>query len=183
MGFNSTLGLKALAAATGFVLAGATVVEAGDPIRKIFGVELGTTVDLYQVLGAPVSEKNFFDVVEWRQRVSPPTPNSIFDVYEVLYTPDSKQIYTIGAYAIMDLDACKVAIKDLSQTLKEKYKGYEVLETETSFAINDYSSMLIPSYQVQCFGEKLQMFLFDENLQQKHNAQYLGKSVIKKDGL
>ncbi|MBZ7927086.1 hypothetical protein LAC81_34580 (plasmid) [Ensifer adhaerens] len=152
------------------------------PIRQLFGVELGANVGQYQAVGEAVMEAEL-NAPEWVQRIVPPEPNSLFSQYEVLFNSETREIYQVRAQSTLSRIKCEATVHILSGVLKKKYEGYDFLELEGHFAVDDGSSSIMPSYQLVCTGGKMLMWLIDVEAHGLHVKQNKDRSPVSTNGL
>ncbi|WP_139811941.1 hypothetical protein [Ensifer aridi] len=153
------------------------------PIRRLFGVELGTRVTEYEALGQGIVEAGL-GTPEWIQPIEPPEKNDLFDRYEAIYNPETLEVYQISAKRSMSKAQCRSIIPILYQEIIKKYQGYKILQSE-EYVVVDWRRGgygLFP-YQIQCVSDELRIWVFDENARGEHVKNNKNRSPISPSGL
>lgn len=153
------------------------------PIRRLFGVELGTRVTEYEALGQTMVEAGL-GTPQWIQPIEPPEKNDLFDRYEVIYNPETLQIYQISAKRPMSKVQCRSITPILYQEITKKYQGYKILQSE-DYVVVDWRKGgrgLFP-YQIQCVSDELRIWVFHEDAHREHVKNNKNRSPISPSGL
>ncbi|MGI0524010.1 hypothetical protein [Rhizobium giardinii] len=158
--------------------------QALPPIRRLFGVELGTRVTDYEAVGEAVVEAPSGFAPQWIQKIAPPEPNTLFDGYQVIYNPQTKEIYQISGQSTLPRAECHAMIPILADVIKKQYEGYKIIQKEDFIVIDrrDSGDMIFP-YQIQCTSDKLRILVFDEKAHHEHVKQNKNRSPISPSGL
>lgn len=154
------------------------------PVRRLFGVELGTRVTEYRALGQGIVETAGYQTPHWIQPIDPPEKNTLFERYEVTYNPESLEIYQISARSQMSESQCISLLPVLYEEISKKYQGYKILQGE-NYIVVDWRKGgygLLP-YQIQCRSDELRIWVFDEDASAEHAKNNKNRSPISPSGL
>lgn len=173
-----------LLAGTGQTRADTNSEQALPPIRRLFGVELGTSVTEYEALGKAIVEAGGYEPPQWIQQIEPPEPNTLFDRYQVIYNPQTNEIYRISAENSMPRAECQAMIPILGDVIKKQYEGYKIIQEEDFIVIRrrEPGNMFFP-YNIQCTSDKMLIWVFDEKAHREHVKQNKNRSPISPSGL
>ena len=156
--------------------------------EKLFGVQIGQTIDNYKLGNMINIGDDKFSV--WKHVVEAPEPNSEFGTYLIRYSNKSKKILEIDAYlkvnsSNLDFTKCKRVIQPYKNYINEKYGiNYEIKETSYGSSLT-LSKNNIDFYTLFVGCEKFDKNYYTAYISLSHNdlsmLDYLNKTSMPKN--